>query len=99
MTRCRQQSSVSSGHGGLSMSAADAAAAVANGHVQRLKSFSPVASPIARYVEPEEFAELAEFATKCGIERTVAGPLVRSSYHADGQAQMIREIRKTRSVS
>lgn len=55
--------------------------------------------PIARYVEPEEFAALAEFASKCGIERTEAGPLVRSSYHADGQAQMIRDIRNTRAIS
>ncbi len=55
--------------------------------------------PIARYVEPEEFVELAEFAKQCGIERTEAGPLVRSSYHADGQAQMIRDIRRTRTVS
>ncbi|MCP4449190.1 MAG: lipoyl synthase [Myxococcales bacterium] len=55
--------------------------------------------PIARYVTPEEFAELAEFATECGIERTESGPLVRSSYHADGQAQMIRDIRKTRKLS
>ena len=55
--------------------------------------------PIARYVAPEEFSELAEYATECGIERTLAGPLVRSSYHADGQAEMIREIRRKRSVS
>ena len=52
--------------------------------------------PIARYVSPEEFSELADFATECGIGRTLAGPLVRSSYHADGQAQMIRDIRRRR---
>ena len=60
---------------------------------------SPKHMPIARYVEPEEFSDLAAFAKQCGIERTEAGPLVRSSYHADGQAQMIREIRRTRTLS
>ena len=66
MKRCRKQSSVSSGDGGLSMSATDAAATVANGHVQRLKSFSPVASPIARYVESNDHLAACFNATRVG---------------------------------
>jgi lipoic acid synthetase len=49
--------------------------------------------PIERYVHPTEFAELEQFAREAGITHVVAGPLVRSSYHADGQAQLVRELR------
>jgi lipoic acid synthetase len=37
---------------------------------------------VSRYLEPREFADLAREGRKTGIERVVAGPLVRSSYHA-----------------
>ena len=66
MKRCRKQASASSGDGGLSMSATDAAATVANSHVQRLKSFSPVASPIARYVESNDHLAACFNATRVG---------------------------------
>jgi lipoic acid synthetase len=49
--------------------------------------------PIERYVHPSEFAELEQFAREAGITHVVAGPLVRSSYHADGQAQLVRALR------
>jgi len=49
--------------------------------------------PIERYVHPSEFAELEQFARDQGITHVVAGPLVRSSYHADGQAQLVRDLR------
>jgi len=49
--------------------------------------------PIERYAHPSEFAELEQFAREAGITHVVAGPLVRSSYHADGQAQLVRELR------
>jgi lipoic acid synthetase len=49
---------------------------------------------IERYVHPTEFAELETFALEAGITHVVAGPLVRSSYHADGQAQLVRSLRK-----
>ena len=49
--------------------------------------------PIARYVTPDEFDELAAYGMKLGIKHIEAGPLVRSSYHADGQAEMIRALR------
>ena len=42
--------------------------------------------PVARFVPPEEFAELAELARSLGFDHVASGPLVRSSYHADLQA-------------
>jgi lipoic acid synthetase len=39
--------------------------------------------PVARYVPPEEFDRLAELARMLGFAKVVAGPFVRSSYHAD----------------
>jgi lipoic acid synthetase len=39
--------------------------------------------PVARFVPPEEFDALAELARKLGFHKVVAGPFVRSSYHAD----------------
>ncbi len=48
---------------------------------------------IERYVHPTEFAELEQFALAAGIMHVVAGPLVRSSYHADGQAALVRDLR------
>jgi lipoic acid synthetase len=39
--------------------------------------------PVARYVPPAEFDELAARARTLGFARVVAGPFVRSSYHAD----------------
>jgi len=40
------------------------------------------AVPVERYVEPAEFEEIAADARKMGFGAAVAGPLVRSSYHA-----------------
>jgi lipoic acid synthetase len=39
--------------------------------------------PVARFVPPAEFEELAELARTLGFKKVVAGPFVRSSYHAD----------------
>jgi lipoyl synthase len=39
--------------------------------------------PVARYWHPEEFAALEKAAYEMGFESVAAGPLVRSSYHAD----------------
>lgn len=44
---------------------------------------SPRHLPIARYVPPEEFAELQRAGYQMGFRRVESGPLVRSSYHAD----------------
>jgi lipoic acid synthetase len=44
---------------------------------------SPRHLPVARYVEPEEFARWAEEARGLGFEEVASGPLVRSSYRAE----------------
>ena len=38
--------------------------------------------PIARWVKPEEFVALADFAREAGFSGVMSGPLVRSSYRA-----------------
>ncbi len=45
--------------------------------------------PVARYLTPEEFAELGAYAQALGFQHVASAPLVRSSYHADLQAQSI----------
>ena len=42
--------------------------------------------PVQRYLHPDEFSEYASFAKHMGFEHVTSGPLVRSSYHADTQA-------------
>jgi lipoic acid synthetase len=39
--------------------------------------------PVARYLPPEEFDAIAALARTLGFSKVVAGPFVRSSYHAD----------------
>jgi lipoyl synthase len=41
--------------------------------------------PVVRYWHPDEFAALERTAYEIGFESVAAGPLVRSSYHADEQ--------------
>lgn len=43
--------------------------------------------PVARFVPPEEFDRLAVLARQLGFRQVVAGPFVRSSYHADEMVQ------------
>ena len=43
--------------------------------------------PVLRYVHPDEFAMFAREATALGFSNAACGPMVRSSYHADRQAQ------------
>lgn len=47
---------------------------------------------IDRYVHPDEFAALKDYALGRGIDHVESGPLVRSSYHAEGQAALIRRL-------
>ena len=47
---------------------------------------------IARYVHPDEFAQLKDEAYALGFPHVESGPLVRSSYHADGQSDIVREL-------
>ena len=44
-------------------------------------------------------AELEQYARDQGITHVVAGPLVRSSYHADGQAQLVRSLRAAKGLA
>ncbi|MGH7588575.1 MAG: lipoyl synthase [Gemmatimonadota bacterium] len=48
---------------------------------------------VARYVHPDEFAELARIGEAMGFQHVEAGPLVRSSYRADRQLMKSRLIR------
>ncbi len=43
--------------------------------------------PVRRYVPPQTFVELAERGRQMGFANVASGPLVRSSYHADLQAE------------
>jgi lipoic acid synthetase len=45
--------------------------------------------PVMRYVEPAIFDQLKQKADAMGFNNTASGPMVRSSYHADAQAQKI----------
>ena len=46
--------------------------------------------PVVRYWHPDEFAELGREAYKLGFESVAAGPLVRSSYHAEQTLEQAR---------
>lgn len=46
-------------------------------------------APVVRYVSPDIFNELGEFAKSLGFINVASGPMVRSSYHADLQAAEI----------
>lgn len=43
--------------------------------------------PVEKYYHPDEFAELKKIAFEKGFKHCEAGPLVRSSYHADEQVE------------
>lgn len=45
--------------------------------------------PVDRWVTPEEFEQFKEDGMKMGFTNVFSGPLVRSSYHADEQAQEV----------
>ncbi|MBO1581992.1 lipoyl synthase [Bacillus sp. XF8] len=47
--------------------------------------------PVIKYYTPAEFAELKEIALSKGFSHCEAGPLVRSSYHADEQVRSAKE--------
>jgi lipoyl synthase len=50
---------------------------------------SPHHLPVARFVTPEEFLALRDHGLALGFAHVESGPLVRSSYHADGQANPV----------
>jgi lipoic acid synthetase len=43
--------------------------------------------PVIRYVTPEEFSQIEIFGYEIGFQHVASGALVRSSYHADKQAE------------
>ena len=49
---------------------------------------------VQRFVHPDEFNQLAEYAAKVGFKNVASGPMVRSSYHADLQADGQRDVGK-----
>ena len=51
---------------------------------------SPEHLPIERYWSPAEFAELRDLGMTMGFDHVEAGPLVRSSYHAERHVGMAR---------
>ena len=48
--------------------------------------------PVSRYVEPQEFEAFKEVGHQLGFDVVVSAPLVRSSFHAEEQAEfLVRE--------
>ena len=54
--------------------------------------------PIMRYCHPDEFARLHDDGMAMGFQWVESGPLVRSSYHADGQADALVPKRPVRTA-
>ncbi len=48
--------------------------------------------PVDRFYSPDEFAELRAYALSLGFRHVEAGPLVRSSYHAEKQARVLAGV-------
>jgi lipoic acid synthetase len=55
---------------------------------------TPLHLPIHRYVHPDEFQEFHDIGMELGFKWVESGPLVRSSYHAEGQAQALVSTRQ-----
>lgn len=53
---------------------------------------SPLHLPIYRYVHPDEFKEYHDIGMALGFKWVESGPLVRSSYHAEGQADALAVV-------
>ena len=54
--------------------------------------------PVDRWVKPEEFVRLAEYATEIGFAGVMSGPLVRSSYRAGRLYQQAIAARNSSTV-
>ena len=52
---------------------------------------------VARFVPPDEFAALKAEAVALGFPHVESGPMVRSSYHADGQRDIVRALAASRA--
>jgi lipoyl synthase len=60
---------------------------------------SPGHLAVARFVPPEEFAALKTEAMALGFPHVESGPMVRSSYHADGQRDIVRDLAARRAAA
>jgi lipoic acid synthetase len=49
--------------------------------------------PVLRYAHPDEFERLRVLGTELGFSHVASGPMVRSSYHADKQAEGLQANR------
>ena len=54
--------------------------------------------PIDRWVHPDEFAEYERWGLAAGFKVVMSGPLVRSSYLADAQADLLTDIEAERAA-
>jgi lipoic acid synthetase len=55
--------------------------------------------PVERYLPPEEFGAFKQEALAMGFPHVESGPMVRSSYHADGQRDIVLRIRAGRATT
>jgi len=51
--------------------------------------------PVANYLSPEDFSALKSYAQGLGFAYVAAGPMVRSSFHADGHFRALRRTEET----
>jgi lipoic acid synthetase len=47
--------------------------------------------PVERYYDPAEYQAFRDYGAELGFTHVEAGPLVRSSYHAEKQARIVRD--------
>jgi len=48
--------------------------------------------PVSRFVHPDIFKKYKDYGLELGFKVVESGPLVRSSYHADEQAQLYKTV-------
>jgi len=53
--------------------------------------------PVKRYVTPDEFASIEKTAYDIGFGFAACAPLIRSSYHKEGQSELVRNKLRTNS--
>jgi lipoic acid synthetase len=55
--------------------------------------------PVIKYLKPVEFERIKKIGLEIGFKYVEAGPLVRSSYHAEEQYEKMRESKKSNSFN
>lgn len=56
-------------------------------------------TPVVRYLTPAEFDEIGAIAKALGFGFVSSAPLVRSSYHEDGQSEFVRQLKCKKSFA